>query len=81
MELGAVLEEALALMLIGMSVVYAFLGLLVITVKLISRLVPEEQPPQAATAVQPATNHNNSAAPDVIAAISAAVHQYRNRNK
>ncbi|EPZ7320055.1 oxaloacetate decarboxylase subunit gamma [Vibrio mimicus] len=78
-HIGSLLMDAATLMVTGMAVVFLFLTLLVYLVRLMSRVIPQEVPEAAATPkksqkVQPATD---SVSPQVVAAISAAVHQYR----
>ncbi|ENM5721890.1 oxaloacetate decarboxylase subunit gamma [Vibrio mimicus] len=78
-HIGSLLMDAATLMVTGMAVVFLFLTLLVYLVRLMSRVIPQEAPEAAATPkksqkVQPATD---SVSPQVVAAISAAVHQYR----
>ncbi|WP_070963140.1 oxaloacetate decarboxylase subunit gamma [Vibrio sonorensis] len=78
-NIGSLLVDAATLMATGMVVVFLFLTILVYLVRLMSSLVPEETPEPIAT-----PNQNNRAqapssavSPKVVAAISAAVHQYR----
>ncbi|ENM5773431.1 TPA: oxaloacetate decarboxylase subunit gamma [Vibrio mimicus] len=78
-HIGSLLMDAATLMVTGMAVVFLFLTLLVYLVRLMSCVIPQEVPEAAATPkksqkVQPATD---SVSPQVVAAISAAVHQYR----
>jgi oxaloacetate decarboxylase gamma subunit len=76
--IGSQLMDAATLMLTGMAVVFVFLTILVYLVKLMSKLVPEEVPPQAIIPTTSAqTNSTPAVSPSVVAAISAAVHQYR----
>ncbi|WP_038176123.1 MULTISPECIES: oxaloacetate decarboxylase subunit gamma [Vibrio] len=77
--IGSLLVDAATLMFTGMSVVFIFLTILVYLVRLMSKLVPEEAPQPIAT-----PNQNNkvqlpssAVSPQIVAAISAAVHQYR----
>lgn len=81
MDLGSTLQQAATLMLTGMVVVFIFLTILVGLVKLMSRLVPEELPPQATTTTTPSNNNHGQVSGETIAAISAAVHKYRNRQR
>ncbi|MGD8174083.1 oxaloacetate decarboxylase subunit gamma [Vibrio sp. TRT 21S02] len=78
-NIGSLLVDAAAMMFTGMAVVFIFLTILVYLVRLMSKLVPEEVPEPIV-----APNHNNkvqtkssAVSPKVVAAISAAVHQYR----
>ena len=73
------LLEAFNLMVIGMVAVFAFLLLLVFVVVLISKTIQRYFPVQIAE--KPAlTERQSGTPPAVIAAISAAVHQYRNQH-
>jgi len=74
-DIGSLLEQAAALMVTGMGVVFMFLTILVYLVRLMSSLVPEEVPqPIAAPIVQ---QSSSTVSPQVVAAVSAAVHRYR----
>ncbi|MGC9402790.1 MULTISPECIES: oxaloacetate decarboxylase subunit gamma [Vibrio] len=78
-NIGSLLGDAATLMLTGMAVVFIFLTILVYLVRLMSKLVPTEVPESFATPNQNNTVQSNPSAisPKVVAAISAAVHQYR----
>ncbi|MCW8347773.1 MULTISPECIES: oxaloacetate decarboxylase subunit gamma [Vibrio] len=78
-NIGSLLGDAATLMLTGMSVVFVFLTILVYLVRLMSKLVPEEAPEPIAAPKQtkPSLSPSNTVSPSVVAAISAAVHQYR----
>lgn len=72
------LSTGLQLMFVGMGVVFAFLVLLVLTIKLIARLLDNYMPVQITPAPiqkQHVTMNNTS---EVTAAISIAIHKYRN---
>ncbi|HFD13557.1 MAG TPA: sodium pump decarboxylase subunit gamma [Crenotrichaceae bacterium] len=74
------LSTGLELMLVGMGVVFAFLVLLVLTIKLVAKLLDKFAPEQVTlTPVdkQPVTTSNAS---EITAAISVAVHKYRNNH-
>ncbi|KHA60975.1 oxaloacetate decarboxylase subunit gamma [Vibrio variabilis] len=78
-NIGSLLVDAATMMFTGMVVVFLFLTILVYLVRLMSKLVPEEVPEPIATPnqnnkVQPTSS---AVSPKVVAAISAAVHQYR----
>ncbi|KXF82874.1 oxaloacetate decarboxylase subunit gamma [Enterovibrio coralii] len=81
MDLGSTLQQAAALMLTGMAVVFIFLTILIGLVKLMSKLVPEELPPQTASTTTPSRNVSGQIPGETIAAISAAVHKYRSRQR
>ncbi len=80
---ASIVEQGVELMLFGMGTVIVFLGLLVLATTVMSRLVsryfPEPEPAPAPVRVAGPT----SAAPDdeLVAVISAAIHQHRNRRR
>ncbi|MCU4677616.1 OadG family transporter subunit [Catenovulum sp. 2E275] len=83
-NIGPVLLEAANLLLVGMVVVFAFLGILIFLVKLMSSLVGGDSPAPSATNSNQAARRPAPAKQDdvkVKAAISAAIHQYRQDNK
>ncbi len=71
------LLEAFNLMIIGMVGVFAFLLLLVFVVQQLSRLMQRYFPVKTTEKPALADTAATGPAPAVIAAISAAVHQYR----
>ncbi|MCO7224199.1 OadG family protein [Pleionea sp. CnH1-48] len=70
------LLEGLTLMLIGMGTVFVFLALLVVTLTLTSNLILKFWPEAEATDSHDTAASDNG---EVIAAITAAIHQHRNR--
>ena len=73
------LSSGIELMLIGMGMVYAFLAMLILAINVMSRLVRRYFPEMATKfPEQPVTAGNDKA---VVAAITAAVHQYRKKHK
>ncbi|WP_141439954.1 OadG family protein [Vreelandella titanicae] len=78
------LQEGLALMALGMGVVFVFLTVLVISVTLMSKLVGGFQPAPVAvnTGNKSSPSSGSSAQNDeVMAVISAAVHRYRSSRR
>ena len=71
MDVLEALGTAANIMMLGMVCVFSFLGLLVIVINIIAKLCPEE------VKVLPAKQVNGQVSPDIVAAISAAVHKYR----
>ena len=71
------LLEATSLMFIGMVAVFAFLLLLVFVVQLISSVMQRYFPVKVADKAAIADSVGSGPAPAVIAAISTAIHQYR----
>jgi len=67
------LVDAFELTFVGMGVVFVFLIVLTILVTLLTRWFPEQDTPKRSTK-KPASTSGQSA---VIAAITAAVHRYR----
>ena len=78
------LQDGLALMALGMGVVFVFLTILVISVTLMSKLIGHFQPVPAA--VDTGKKSTPASAPstqsdEVMAVISAAVHRYRSTRR
>ena len=71
------LLSGLSLMLVGMATVFCFLTLLVLCINISSKVINRFWP----EALPSSTQQNASSDGDVIAAITAAVHQYRNKHK
>ncbi len=79
--MNEMMSAGVELMVIGMVIVFAFLALLVLLVNImtwgVQRFLPEP-PISIAPSTSASTSHTNAG---VIAAISAAVHQYRSKYK
>jgi oxaloacetate decarboxylase gamma subunit len=74
------LFEAAALMLIGMVAVYTFLFLLVVLLRLMSQTIQRYFPvKQVEKPTQLDTSSNQTVSPAIVAAIGAAIHQYRQK--
>jgi len=75
--MNQLLSSGIELMFIGMGIVFAFLALLIVMVNIMTaslqKFFPETTLPES-TPTTASTTHTDT---DVIAAISAAVHQYR----
>lgn len=83
MNITSLLMEAGTLMVVGMVVVFAFLTMLIGAVHLLSKFAqafPDKTPPPTRQPISN-TKHSNQTSPQVIAAISAAVKQYKARQK
>ncbi len=78
-NIGSLLVDAATLMITGMGFVFLFLTILVYLVRLMSKLVPQEVPQPISTPNKNKKVPVKSAgvSPQVVAAISAAVHQHR----
>lgn len=79
-SIAELLLSGVKLMLIGMTIVYLFLSLLVwvigITSKLLDRYTPE--PEHAPEASVPASDIESDQT-EIVAAITAAIHRYQNQ--
>ncbi|CAM2752455.1 MULTISPECIES: oxaloacetate decarboxylase subunit gamma [Vibrio] len=83
-NIGSLLVDAATLMMTGMGFVFLFLTILVYLVRLMSKLVPQEVPQPISTPiknkkvpVKSGALNQQTVSPQVVAAISAAVHQHR----
>lgn len=75
------LLESAMLMLIGMVSVFTFLLLLVLLMTVMSSLLRRYAPVKVADKANIKDAATNGVSPAVVAAISAAVHQYRQQHK
>jgi oxaloacetate decarboxylase gamma subunit len=81
-EIIKLLLESVNLLVVGMIVVFVFLTVLIGVVKLMSAVVqkfPEPVVSDANNRTTVASHDSNVISPEVVAAISAAVHQYRKK--
>ena len=89
-DISTLLLDAAILLIVGMSVVFVFLTILIFAIhaiEWISNQLPSEQPTtatfstnQAVSASQSTSvNATENVSPQVMAAITAAVHQHRNQ--
>jgi oxaloacetate decarboxylase gamma subunit len=74
MEIEALLLQSLQLLGLGMGAVFIILSLLIVIISVVSRLVPEE-------VSAPAVTKTPGVDPAHVAAISAAIHLHRNKNR
>ena len=74
--MNELVSSGIELMLIGMGMVFAFLAMLIVAVKMMSSLVLRFFP-ELPSGQHPGTHHGDDLG--TIAAISAAVHQYRKK--
>jgi len=77
------MTSGIELMMVGMGIVFLFLAMLVLAINLMSALVQRYFPdaPPAPVAGRPPAGGEAGTDAGVIAAIAAAVHQYRTRHK
>lgn len=79
--IASTLLEAGSLMIIGMVTVFVFLSILVFVVQLMAKFAPPIEAPKPAVAAQSTLPKEQAASAPVLAAISAAVHQYRKNSQ
>ena len=75
--MNEMMSSGVELMLAGMGIVYAFLALLVVAIKIMTAMVTRYFPQIPAEFAAPASKTSE---PLMIAAITAAVHQYRSKH-
>jgi oxaloacetate decarboxylase gamma subunit len=73
------LSSGIELMIVGMGIVFLFLIMLVVAINIMSALVQRYFPDGPATAA--ASVNAGGLDKSVVAAITAAVHHYRNKHK
>lgn len=76
--MNEMMSSGIEIMLVGMGIVFLFLAMLVVAVNIMSALIQRFFPHVPA---EVATTAHSGTDPSVIAAISAAVHQYRSKHK
>jgi len=81
MDIGALLTTAGSLMLTGMVGVFVFLSILIGAVVLMSNLVARFSEPEVTTPVKSPSFKSQGVPSEHIAAISAAIAQYKSNNK
>ena len=81
MDITESLFQAITLFGLGMTFVFSFLGLLMIAVKLMAKYIPADEPVVKKRAPQKklasASTSKSEINPQLIAAITSAVQQYR----
>lgn len=78
--MNEMMSSGVELMLIGMGIVFAFLTLLVVMVNLMTFVVQRFFPEEPLASLTPPSASASHTDASVIAAISAAVHQYRSKH-
>jgi len=81
MNVSELLAEAGVLMLVGMLVVFLFLSMLIVAIKLLTKFAEAYPDPIKPTRNEIKPISSSKTSPQVIAAITAAVKQYKARNK
>ena len=77
MVMSEMMSAGIEIMLMGMGIVFLFLAMLIIAVNIMSSLVARFSP----EIVDNIATGSNEVDSNVVAAISVAVHQYRNQHK
>ncbi|MEE8059246.1 MAG: OadG family protein [Pseudomonadales bacterium] len=78
----SLMQQGVELMLFGMGTVFVFLAVLVVTTAIMSSLLQRFiKPEPVAVSPSAASNEASGRDPQLIAVISAAIHQYRSRHK
>lgn len=70
------MSSGIELMFVGMGIVFLFLTMLVIVINVMSGLIQRYLPEESVSSINPITQ-NTATDKNYIAAITAAVHQYR----
>ena len=83
-SLSAQFSQAAILMLVGMAVVFTFLGMLVVIVQQLEKLAtlfPDQPPAHAGPKLTPQSKQDKGGdlKPELVAAITAAVTRYRQK--
>jgi oxaloacetate decarboxylase (Na+ extruding) subunit gamma len=72
------MSSGIELMFAGMGIVFLFLTMLVGAITVMSRIIERYFPEEPVTTISVPVAQNNAVDKSYIAAITAAVHQYRN---
>ena len=75
--MAELMSSGLELMFAGMGIVFLFLAMLVVAIDVMSGLIQRYLPEEPVTSMSIPVAHNASVDKSHIAAITAAVHQYR----
>lgn len=75
MDITQLMIESLQLLALGMGAVFIILVSLIVIITAVSRILPEEAPAPAAAPARPSATNNGH-----VAAIAAAVQQYRKKH-
>lgn len=75
--MSELMSSGLELMFAGMGIVFLFLTMLVYAINMMSSLIQRYFPEEPVTSISTPATHNVSVDKSHIAAITAAVHQYR----
>ena len=79
--MNEMMSSGIELMLIGMGIVFAFLAMLIVMVNVMTSVIQRFFPEAPMVVVTPASASTTHTDAGIIAAITAAVHQYRDKYK
>lgn len=69
------LSDALGIMIMGMGLVFIFLSMLIIGIGIVAKLFPT--PVVTPEPLAPRASAQNALSPELVTAITSAIHQYR----
>ena len=78
-DISSMMSSGIELMLIGMAIVFAFLALLIVMVNIMTKVIEKFFPEPPIDIITPASASTSHTDAGIIAAITAAVHQYRKK--
>ncbi len=73
------MSSGIELMLLGMGIVFTFLALMIVMVNLMTAVIEKFFPEPVVNEIHPASASTTHTDAGIIAAISAAIYQYRNK--
>ena len=79
--MAEMMSSGIELMFAGMGIVFLFLTMLVVAINMMSSLLQRFFPDAPASQMAAATSVSSGIDKSIIAAITAAVHQHRNKRK
>ena len=79
--MAEMMSSGIELMFAGMGIVFLFLTMLVVAINIMSSLLQRFFPDAPTSQVAVATSVSSGIDKSIIAAITAAVHQHRNKHK
>ncbi len=72
------MSSGIELMVVGMGIVFLFLTMLVVAISAMSSVIQRYFPEEPVTSISIPVTQNSATDASYIAAITAAIHQYRN---
>ncbi len=77
--MSEMMQSGIELMMLGMGIVFAFLALLIVMVNLMTTVIKKFFPEPAVDEIHPTSASTRHTDAGIIAAISVAIQQYRNK--